>query len=71
MKFRHKAFVFTKHCDTIRQADRLLLGKMLESGEERRGEERRGEIVELLSTVNILHPVSAPHPARNVGHLDT
>lgn len=27
MKLRHKAFVFTKHCDTSRQADRLLLGK--------------------------------------------
>jgi len=26
---------------------------------------------ELLSTVNILHPVSALHPARNVGHVDT
>ena len=26
---------------------------------------------ELLSTVNILRPVRAPHPARNVGHVDT
>ena len=32
-----------------------------------RGERRE----DLLSTVNILHPVRARHPVRNVGHVDT